>query len=88
MRYIVLALATVTITLVSGYVKIYSLYPYGTPLYNFAPIEHIPQLDFIEQDTLDKGKTEMKKRKVIFAGITRDNALKVSPIIKHIEHLG
>lgn len=61
---------------------------YGTPFYNLKRNEHIPQLDFLKHTTFERGKVEMKKHKVIFAGITRDNALKISPVIKHIEHIG
>ncbi len=88
MRYLILAAVLITTFTAYYLIKRHIPYLYGTPLYNHIPIEHIPQLDFIEQDILNKGKLEMKQRKVIFTGITRDNARKISPVIKHIEHIG
>lgn len=52
------------------------------------PIEHINALDALEANSLVIGMKEMKKHKLVIAGITRDNALDSAVTFKHIELIG
>ncbi len=51
-------------------------------------LEKLEQLDFIDEKIIKLGEEEAKKHKVIFAGITRDNAWDLPIMIKNIERIG
>ncbi len=56
--------------------------------YQSLPLEKLDTLDFISQENLESGKNEMQKHKVVFAGITRDNARDLPMVMRGIEYLG
>lgn len=58
------------------------------PLPNDLPLERLTFLDSLSSFILAKGIDEMKKHKVVIAGITRNNAPDLHIMIKTIEHIG
>lgn len=56
--------------------------------YQYLPLENLSDLNFISGDVLDKGSREMQKHKVVFLGITRDNAPDLPMTMRHIEEIG
>ncbi|MDP5370567.1 MAG: glycosyltransferase family 2 protein, partial [Pseudomonadota bacterium] len=52
------------------------------------PLEQLPILNALDSSVLAKGADEMKKHKVVFAGITRNNAPDLAITIKTIEYIG
>jgi hypothetical protein len=52
------------------------------------PLEQLPSLNMLDPSVLAKGIDEMKKHKVVFAGITRNNAPDLAITIKTIEYIG
>lgn len=47
-----------------------------------------PPLDILDKSILKQGKEELKKHKVLIAGISRDNFSAIKHVIKRIENLG
>lgn len=60
----------------------------NTLLPTFVPLENISALSALDPKILEIGKDEMKKHKVVFSGITRDNAKELPVVIKHLEETG
>jgi len=56
--------------------------------YKSLPLETVSSLDFIDNKILSLGEEEMKKHKVVFAGISRDNAPHLANVMNHIEYIG
>lgn len=52
------------------------------------PLEQLQALNGLDPFVLAKGSNEMKKHKVVFAGITRNNAPDLPITLKTIEHIG
>ena len=52
---------------------------------NYIPLEHLDGLDL---PTVQTGYKEMTKHRIVICGITRDNAVELPVVIKHIEHTG
>jgi hypothetical protein len=52
------------------------------------PIETLDTLDFIPKETLAAGTNEMRRHKVVFAGIARDNGPELPMVMRNIEYLG
>jgi hypothetical protein len=57
-------------------------------LYKSLPLEKLSRLDFIDEKKLQTGKLEMSKHRVVFTGISRDNAKHLPEVMRHIEYIG
>ncbi len=55
---------------------------------NSIQLTKIDMLNQLDKQSLDIGKQEMLKRKLIVAGISRDNAKELPSVILHIEYIG
>ena len=56
--------------------------------WSVRPIERWPALDIITRDTLSKGMSEIKKHKVVIAGIVRDGIFELPAMQKYVEYTG
>ena len=57
----------------------------GVVWFNYIPIEQMSVLDNLD---VQAGYKQMAKHRVVVCGITRDNAVELLVVIKHIEHTG
>lgn len=68
--------------------KIYYKKPFILSDISLIPIEQIESLDSLDLISLNKGKEEMAKHKIVIAGITRDNIRDIPTTIRHINYIG
>lgn len=56
--------------------------------YDSVELESLEKLNLLDKETIEKGKNEAKKHKIIFTGITRDNFDDFFITAKHLEYIG